>query len=292
MAANTDKFLYTGDPGTATNLAGSGYTVGDTSITVDTTSGFPTGSGVVFGIDTIETDSNGEEVRVDGSYCVFIGVVTGGSTIGSLVKLFGDSQNYPAGATTRVYITISSLHNQRLMDGILTHANQDGTLKATAVQTAIGTGGITGANLANASVTNAKLATTSGELGGAWQTWTPTWTNFTLGNSVVDAKYIQIGKVVHFRLSLIIGSTSTFGVSPKFSLPVTSAAYAFDSIIGNTTLVDTGTGVVQGFVDWQSTTTAMPVAIATTYFGGLSSSAPFNWASNDKILCTATYEAA
>jgi DNA-binding beta-propeller fold protein YncE len=54
MAASAaDKFLYVGDPGTATNLAGAGYTIGASSITVTTTTGWPTPTGVVFGIDTV-----------------------------------------------------------------------------------------------------------------------------------------------------------------------------------------------------------------------------------------------
>jgi hypothetical protein len=135
-AATTDKFLEVGSPGTATNLAGDGYTIGDTSITVTTTSGWPTASKVVFGIDTIETDSDGNEVRVDGSYCIFEGIVTSATTIGSLVKLHGDPQDYAAGATTRVYITVSTQQTQQLIDGLMVSHNRDGTLKAGAVDNA------------------------------------------------------------------------------------------------------------------------------------------------------------
>jgi hypothetical protein len=74
-----------------------------------------------------ETDSNGEEVRVEGSYCIFQGVVTSSTTIGSVSKLFGTAQNYSAGATTRVYITVSSYHNKRLIEGLLAeHTNPTG----------------------------------------------------------------------------------------------------------------------------------------------------------------------
>jgi hypothetical protein len=140
-------------------------------------------------------------------------------------------------------------------------------------------------------ITNSKLSTATGEIGAAWQSWTPTWTNATVGNSVQDCKYIQIGKTVHFRLSLTWGSTGVIGSSPIFTLPVTAVSMV-DQMIGVMTAVDTGTGVVQGFVQCKSTTTAMPNAITTTYFGGLSSSSPFTWTTGDKVLCTGTYEAA
>jgi len=144
---NTDKFLHVGNPGTATNLSAPGYTVGNTTINVASTADFPTDTAVIFGIDTATT-SSGVQVRTPGSYCVFVGIVTSSTSIGSVVLLIGTPQNYAASALTRVYITVSSQHTNRLIDGILAFANQDGTLKPTAVQTAIGTGGITNTNLA------------------------------------------------------------------------------------------------------------------------------------------------
>ena len=158
MAASaTDKFLEVGIPGTATNLAGSGYTIGATSITVDTTSGWPTASLVVFGMDVVETDADGKEVRVEGSYCIFEGIVTSGTTIGSVDKLFGTDQNYSAGASTRVYITISTQQTQKLIDGLMVAHNRDGSLLPAAVDAAILAGSIDTAQLADAAVTNAKL---------------------------------------------------------------------------------------------------------------------------------------
>lgn len=137
-AATTDKFLEVGLPGSATNLAGSGYTVGATSITVDTTTNWPTDSLVIFGIDVVETDDDGNEVRVDGSYCIFEGIVTSATTIGSVTKLYGDDQSYDPGSNTRVYITISTQQTQKLIDGLMEEHNRDGThgaVTATSVAT-------------------------------------------------------------------------------------------------------------------------------------------------------------
>jgi len=125
-AANTDLFMKVGNPGTATTLSSPGYSIGNTSITVGSTANFPTDTGVVFSIDTYEVVNN-EEVRVDGSYCVFAGVVASGTSITNLDLLYGTPQDYASGAATRVYITVSSEHTNRLVQGILEQHNQDGS---------------------------------------------------------------------------------------------------------------------------------------------------------------------
>lgn len=64
----------------------------------------------------------------------------------------------------------------------------------------------------------------------AWQTYVPVWTGNgtapTIGNGVVSAAYCQIGKTVHVRISMALGTTSTIGTSTRYSwsLPVTGKA--------------------------------------------------------------------
>ena len=102
MASNTDKFMKVGKS-TATTLSSPGYTVGNTSINVASTTNWPTDTGVMFAID--ETDADG--ARVSGTYNVFRGTVASGTQIDNLVYVGGDTnRNYSAGATTRVYILV------------------------------------------------------------------------------------------------------------------------------------------------------------------------------------------
>lgn len=109
---------------TATTLASPGYTTGDTSINVASTTNWPADTGVTFAID--EVDSNG--LRVSGTYNVFRGKVAGGTQIDEVVYVGGDAnRNYSAGVTTRVYILVSSFRDNRFTDGILEEHNQDGT---------------------------------------------------------------------------------------------------------------------------------------------------------------------
>jgi hypothetical protein len=103
---------------------------------------------VAFAIDRAEIIA-GEEVQIAGTYTEWTGQVTGATTIGSMV-LSSDSpnsdQNYSAGSLTRVYIPVSATRENKLVEGILQHANQDGTLITQAVRDALslGTGSATG----------------------------------------------------------------------------------------------------------------------------------------------------
>lgn len=165
----------------------------------------------------------------------------------------------------------------------------------------IGTAGAVVTNsIADSAVTPAKLQAGTGT-GWSWASWTPTLTNMTLGNGTIVARFIQIGKTVFFRFTFVLGSTSTIGSSPTFSLPVTA-------ITGYTTGASTPIGIVhyehtgvtnaEGAIYISSTTTASfgVWGAASTYVtggaGGLSSSVPFTWAVSDQILTTGFYEAA
>ena len=54
---------------------------------------------------------------------------------------------------------------------------------------------------------------------GAWQSWTPTLGNITIGNGSVGAYFCQFGDVVHYMFRLIFGSTTSFSGSIYFSEP-------------------------------------------------------------------------
>lgn len=156
-AAATDYYQKVGRS-TATTLSAPGYTIGNTSINVGSTTNWPTTTGITFAIDTI--DSNG--VRVAGTYNTFRGTVNTATQITNVTYVGGDAnQNYSAGSTTRVYILAQSDWANRLVDGIIVHADQDGTLKAGAVdETAVlADSVVTSAKISNDTITNDDMAT-------------------------------------------------------------------------------------------------------------------------------------
>jgi len=133
---------------------------------------------------------------------------------------------------------------------------------------------------------------------GAWQSWTPTWTNFTLGNGTLTAKYAQIGKTIFYRFYVTLGSTSSVSGGIIFTLPTTSSAsYIAQVPIGSgLSGLSTGSGYMTMTVSWASSTTATigPLSTNSTYstLSGTSSTIPFTWTSGSFLTAEGTYEAA
>ena len=156
-----------------------------------------------------------------------------------------------------------------------------------------GQGAVLTADISDAQITNAKLSTTAGECGGVWKSWTPSWTNLTVGGGTVDAKYTQIGKTVHIYLSFVFGSGSVVGSNPDFTLPVTGARTA--AVIGNVYVLDATTADYFGALSMGSTTKALPrpyqvTGVAIAY--SMTAITPMTWAIDDVLVATGTYEAA
>jgi len=123
--AITDKFSNVGEPGSATYLANPGYSMGGTSINIQTYVGWPTGK-IIFDMYTTKLVGN-EEKAADNTRTSWQGIHNGSGTITSLQKLSGNDQNYTAGTTTRVIITHSAHWANQLIDGITAQHKQDGT---------------------------------------------------------------------------------------------------------------------------------------------------------------------
>lgn len=96
---------------TATTLDAPGYTIGDTSITVASTSTWPTDTGITFAIDEVDADG----VRVANSYNEYVGTVASGTSVTNVSHVNGTNRNFTAGATTRVYIPVSEERENRIV---------------------------------------------------------------------------------------------------------------------------------------------------------------------------------
>jgi hypothetical protein len=132
---------------------------------------------------------------------------------------------------------------------------------------------------------------------GAWTTYTPTWTNLTVGNGVVTARYCQVGKIVMGYIAFVMGSTSSMGSGPFFTLPVTAFSSSANIPLGNFYMEDVGIQGGNGAISSRTTTTATIVAInaSGTYIGGnstITSTVPFTWGTNDFFNGYFIYEAA
>lgn len=128
-----------------------------------------------------------------------------------------------------------------------------------------------------------------------WTSYTPTWTNLTVGNATQSWKYAQHGKIVFVTGSLTWGSTTSASGAVSFSLPVT--ATTTQSIwLGTAAFEDSGTEVYVGLNRLGSSTTVAPRSYSVTgtqiKSNAMTNLVPFTWTTNDIILSQFSYEAA
>lgn len=126
-----------------------------------------------------------------------------------------------------------------------------------------------------------------------WSSYTPSWTassvNPTLGNGSIQGRYLQIGKLVHFQLSISMGSTTTFGTGTyAFSLPTSAASGV--TMIGDGRLFDSGTNSRLVLARKETSTTFALYQDQNTG-NGIGPTVPFTFAANDLIEVQGSYEA-
>lgn len=153
-----------------------------------------------------------------------------------------------------------------------------------------------GSGIADGAITPEKLQTATGT-SWTWQSWIPTYTNLTVGNGTVVAKYIQIGKTVHAYWSIICGSTTSLGDPPFISLPVTAnsryGTTLLYSPVGSVMANDVSSAVFWGIATLDARTTQVELdfpqnGIPTTITGSF----PFTETTGDNLVTQITYEAA
>lgn len=157
---------------------------------------------------------------------------------------------------------------------------------------------VTTDHIRDGAVTAAKIA------GTAWGSYTPTWTastNPAIGNgTITDAgAYVQIGKTVHFRLKITMGSTTTFGSGGFYvGLPV-AHNHGVESQIGRVHLLDSSANSRYTAVAYTHSGSSsnlflsyINAAASQNTLSGITATAPFTWAASDVLSVTGTYEAA
>jgi len=171
-------------------------------------------------------------------------------------------------------------------------------------------GAIDSANLAANAVVTAAIAdsaVTPNKLQGStsgswvWASWTPTWSNLTVGNGTLNyAKFVQIGKTVHFRLKFTWGSTTAItSAGPSFSLPVGANADATTGYVANDPMDavvnynDASASRYAGTILFNSTTSALLAqSDGSVHVGLITATFPTTWTTNDQFMITGSYEAA
>lgn len=162
---------------------------------------------------------------------------------------------------------------------------------------AVVNGGIDSTNISVGGITPANLESGTGS-SWAWQSWTPTFVNWTIGtggSAVTTAKYKQVGKTVFFEILSILGSSGqSVGTAPTFTLPVTSTAVInTDAIIG-AGIMSNGAASGKSGLAYHATTTTAGLGYWDTNndFNKTTAAGPFGWAAGNKFYLRGSYEAA
>ena len=130
---------------------------------------------------------------------------------------------------------------------------------------------------ATGTLTNCTGYTIANLSDGAWTSWTPTLTNMTLGNGTLSCKYKTIGKTVFFRFQFVLGSTSTMGTNPLFSIPVTSITVPSSFVRCGAGEADTNVPALYPVVCIWSTTTTFTIYSQAAPYASITATAPFTW---------------
>lgn len=115
----------------------------------------------------------------------------------------------------------------------------------------------------------------------AWQSYTPTWSNLTLGNGTSTGQYCRVGNVIFFRAQLAFGTTTAITGFAYPSLPVAALSPTIE--------------MVPGYLQDASPVTFQPCVLAPsafiTYPGGrVTATTPWTWASGDLIRLAGSYQ--
>lgn len=127
----------------------------------------------------------------------------------------------------------------------------------------------------------------------AYTSFTPTWTNLTIGNGTQNFRYARLGKFVHVVGLITFGSTTSMGTAPYFSNPVASNLAA-NTVTGWTYLIDSGAGNTLGItLEGGGVQVFVALNTAGTYLVNVNITAtvPHTWAVNDQLYCNLMYEA-
>lgn len=132
-------------------------------------------------------------------------------------------------------------------------------------------------------------------VGDPWDGYTPVWTATgtapSIGNGTVAGAWAQMGKLIHFRVILTAGSTTTFGTGTwLFTLPISPNLVGNIAIGGGAISFDSSAVVrYPGLIVTGSTTGQCYVIDSGSHTNNFAT-VPFTWASGDVLSFAGTYE--
>lgn len=129
-----------------------------------------------------------------------------------------------------------------------------------------------------------------------WTTYTPSWTATggtpAIGNGTLEARYVKAGNVLHLRMALLWGSTTTAAGTTlwTFGLPGGTTFAGFETQMAATAFDFSTSVVAMGYAFSNTPSTFQAIFTGTNQRLGLT--LPFSWATGDRFQITATVEVA
>lgn len=151
---------------------------------------------------------------------------------------------------------------------------------------------------------NNEIGTPFTGLQAAWSSYTPTWTGSTtnpvLGNGTMVGRYNQVGKTVNGDITIVGGTTTTWGSGTwNLTLPTNTAtttnrillmhAYALDSSASASV---TGIGKMNYAGANAFSMLIVNVGGGTPNLGTVTNLVPMTWATSDQLVVRFHYESA
>lgn len=123
---------------------------------------------------------------------------------------------------------------------------------------------------------------------GSWVSFTPSWTNVTLGNGTQSAFYSVINKILFVKVELTFGSTTSFGDPVELTLPNSYTAITTSQLMfGTSAFEDTGNATFVGQNYLVSSTKVRPSVqlVNGTYsqVNFTNATRPFTWGNTDVL---------
>ncbi len=135
---------------------------------------------------------------------------------------------------------------------------------------------------------------------GQWDSYTPVFANVTLGTgSTISAAYTRLGRTIHWRAHLILGTGGAVTGTVTVSLPVNATPEVFANLgaVGTAIYDDASASMIIGAYEYNTASTVrlLLVGAGGTYTDRanfITATTPFTWTTSDKIRLAGTYEAA
>lgn len=142
----------------------------------------------------------------------------------------------------------------------------------------------------------ADILTIEGQLSAvSWSSWTPSYTNLTVGNGTVLARYRVDGRTMHLTWQFTLGSTSSVGSNPKIGVP--SGYTIYDNGVNQTRVVLAAACYDSSAATWRSGVSvagdstddvlSTRIIFDTT---AVTATTPFTWATGDILMFTGSFE--